>query len=65
MLARPKLTVAEIAAAGARRISVGGSLAWVAADAVARAATAIRDRGDFSALAVETDVHGLLGFGGN
>jgi hypothetical protein len=35
--------------AGAQRVSVGGSLAWVAVNAAAEAATAIRDRGDFSA----------------
>ncbi len=38
-------------AAGARRVSVGGALTWVAARAMADAAVAIRDHGDFSALA--------------
>jgi 2-methylisocitrate lyase-like PEP mutase family enzyme len=51
VLAFPGMTVDGIAAAGARRISVGGGLAWVAADALIRAATAIRDDGDFSVLA--------------
>jgi 2-methylisocitrate lyase-like PEP mutase family enzyme len=51
VLAVPGLSVAEIAAAGAQRISVGGSLTWVAVRAMADAATAIRDSGDFSALA--------------
>ncbi|HET7572698.1 MAG TPA: isocitrate lyase/phosphoenolpyruvate mutase family protein [Gaiellaceae bacterium] len=51
VLALPGLTVQEIVAAGAQRISVGGSLAWVAARALADAATAIRDEGDLSALA--------------
>jgi 2-methylisocitrate lyase-like PEP mutase family enzyme len=51
VLAVPELSVAEIAAAGAQRISVGGSLAWVAARAMADAATAIRDAGDLSSLA--------------
>jgi 2-methylisocitrate lyase-like PEP mutase family enzyme len=51
VLALPGLTVADIAAAGARRVSVGGGLTWVAAKAFADAATAIRDRGDLSALA--------------
>jgi len=51
VLALPGLSVAEVVAAGARRISVGGSLTWVAVDAMASAATAIRDRGDFSVLA--------------
>jgi 2-methylisocitrate lyase-like PEP mutase family enzyme len=51
VLARPGLSVAEITQAGAQRISVGGSLAWAAVDALVQAATAIRDRGDFSGLA--------------
>jgi len=36
--------------AGAQRISVGGSLTWVAVSAMAAAAAAIRDHGDFSSL---------------
>jgi len=51
VLALGDLTFAEIAEAGARRVSVGGGLTWVAAKALADAATAIRDEGDFSALA--------------
>jgi 2-methylisocitrate lyase-like PEP mutase family enzyme len=43
----------ELAAAGAQRVSVGGALAWVAADAFIAAATAIRDGGDFSVLSTE------------
>jgi 2-methylisocitrate lyase-like PEP mutase family enzyme len=50
VLAVPGLTVAEIVAAGATRISVGGALTWVAVGAMAAAATAIRDTGDLSAL---------------
>jgi 2-methylisocitrate lyase-like PEP mutase family enzyme len=50
VLARPHLTFAEIADAGAQRVSVGGALTWAAVDALVAAATAIRDRGDFSAL---------------
>jgi 2-methylisocitrate lyase-like PEP mutase family enzyme len=50
VLAAPGLSVAEIVDAGARRISVGGSLTWVAVKAFADAANAIRDRGDLSAL---------------
>jgi 2-methylisocitrate lyase-like PEP mutase family enzyme len=50
VLARPDLTFDEIAAAGAQRVSVGGSLTWSAVDAAAAAAEAIRDRGDFSLL---------------
>ena len=51
VLAVPELTFAELADAGARRVSVGGSLTWVAVKALADAAQAIRDSGDFAALA--------------
>ena len=51
VLALPGLSVGEIAAAGAQRVSVGGGLAWVAVKAMADAAVAIRDSGDLSALA--------------
>jgi 2-methylisocitrate lyase-like PEP mutase family enzyme len=50
VLARPNLSFAEIAGAGAQRVSVGGGLTWVAVRALADAAAAIRDDGDFSAL---------------
>jgi 2-methylisocitrate lyase-like PEP mutase family enzyme len=50
VLARPTLTFAEIAGAGAQRVSVGGALTWTAVSAFVDAATAIRDRGDFSLL---------------
>lgn len=50
VIAVPGLSFADIAGAGAQRVSVGGSLTWVAAKAMADAATAIRDGGDFSAL---------------
>jgi 2-methylisocitrate lyase-like PEP mutase family enzyme len=50
VLARPQLTFDAIAAAGAQRVSVGGSLTWTAVSALAAAAEAIRDRGDFSVL---------------
>jgi 2-methylisocitrate lyase-like PEP mutase family enzyme len=56
VLARPTLSFAEIAAAGAQRVSVGGSLTWVAANAFATAATAIRDSGDFSSFADSDDI---------
>jgi 2-methylisocitrate lyase-like PEP mutase family enzyme len=42
--------VAEIAEAGARRISVGGALAWVAINAMIGAAERMRDHGDLSDL---------------
>jgi 2-methylisocitrate lyase-like PEP mutase family enzyme len=50
VLALPGLSVQEIAAAGGRRVSVGGSLAWVAVGAFAAAAERIRDTGDLSVL---------------
>jgi 2-methylisocitrate lyase-like PEP mutase family enzyme len=51
VLAVPSLSLADIADAGARRVSVGGSLTWVAVKAFADAAAAIRDHGDLSSLA--------------
>jgi 2-methylisocitrate lyase-like PEP mutase family enzyme len=51
VLAVPSLTVSEIFEAGAQRISVGGSLTWVAVRAMADAAGAMRDEGDLSPLA--------------
>jgi 2-methylisocitrate lyase-like PEP mutase family enzyme len=50
VLAVPSLSVAEITAAGAQRVSVGGALTWVAAKALVDAATALRE-GDLSPLA--------------
>jgi 2-methylisocitrate lyase-like PEP mutase family enzyme len=49
VLARPELSVAEIADAGGVRISLGGALAWVGVAAVGRAAERVRD-GDLSVL---------------
>jgi 2-methylisocitrate lyase-like PEP mutase family enzyme len=48
VLALGELSFAEIAGAGAQRVSVGGALVWVAVNAFAEAARAIRDGGDFS-----------------
>ncbi|MDH3582195.1 MAG: isocitrate lyase/phosphoenolpyruvate mutase family protein, partial [Hyphomicrobiales bacterium] len=50
ILATPKLTVADIADAGARRISIGGALARAAVGGFLGVARDIRKRGDFSAL---------------
>ncbi|HVA58066.1 MAG TPA: isocitrate lyase/phosphoenolpyruvate mutase family protein [Gemmatimonadaceae bacterium] len=50
VLARPDFSFDQLVEAGAKRVSVGGALAWVAARAMADAAIAIRDHGDFSAL---------------
>jgi 2-methylisocitrate lyase-like PEP mutase family enzyme len=52
VLARAGLSLDEIVGAGARRVSVGGGLTWVALGAMADAAEAIRE-GDFSALAAK------------
>jgi 2-methylisocitrate lyase-like PEP mutase family enzyme len=60
VLARPSLRFAEIAAAGAQRVSVGGALTWTAATALIRAATAIRDDGDFSQLGSGASVRDAL-----
>jgi 2-methylisocitrate lyase-like PEP mutase family enzyme len=60
VLARPGLTVGEIAEAGARRISVGGSLAWAAIAAMIAAAERIRDEGDFSGLGAPSRIRELL-----
>ena len=60
-LAQPSLSLKEIVDAGARRISVGGSLAWAAVEAMATAAEQIRDQGDFSGLAAPTRVREWLG----
>jgi 2-methylisocitrate lyase-like PEP mutase family enzyme len=56
VLARPSLSVGEIAAAGARRISVGGSLAWATVEAMAAVAVQMRDEGDLSGLRDSTKV---------
>jgi 2-methylisocitrate lyase-like PEP mutase family enzyme len=53
VLALPGLSLSEIVAAGARRVSVGGALAFVAVAAMARAAQEVRDAGDFSSLGVQ------------
>jgi 2-methylisocitrate lyase-like PEP mutase family enzyme len=50
VLARPSLSVAEIAAAGARRISVGGSLTWAATEALGEVASRMLADGDLSGL---------------
>jgi 2-methylisocitrate lyase-like PEP mutase family enzyme len=50
VLARPHLTMSEMAEAGGRRISVGSNLAWIAIGAMVTAAEQMRDQGDFSAM---------------
>jgi len=60
VLAHRRLSMSEIVDAGARRVSVGGSLAGVAAGAMAAAAQQMRDTGDFSALRTRLPVDGWL-----
>jgi 2-methylisocitrate lyase-like PEP mutase family enzyme len=52
VLALGGLSLAEIVDAGAQRVSVGGGLTWVGVSAMADAARAIRETGDFSSLGV-------------
>ena len=59
VLAVPALSAAEIFAAGAQRISLGGRLAWVAATAMVAAAERMRDEGRFPEL--DRSLDGLLG----
>jgi 2-methylisocitrate lyase-like PEP mutase family enzyme len=63
VLALPGLSLSEIVAAGAQRVSVGGGLTWVAVRALADAATAIRDAGDFSSLGAVLPLGEWLGGG--
>ena len=60
VLARPDLTVAEIADAGGQRISLGGALTWVGVAAVGRAAERVRD-GDLSVLAKGREASRYMG----
>ena len=60
VLALSNLSFAEIAEAGAQRVSVGGALTWVAVKAAADAAEAMR-LGDFSALAARVPLADWLG----
>ena len=60
VLARPGLTMAELEAAGAQRVSVGGALTWTAVEAFASAARRIYERGDFSGLASDPPLDRLF-----
>ena len=61
VLAFGDLSLAELAEAGAQRVSVGGGLTWVAMAAFADAARAIREDGDFSSLGARVPVRDWLG----
>jgi 2-methylisocitrate lyase-like PEP mutase family enzyme len=60
VLAFGDLSFGQIAEAGAQRVSVGGGLAWVSVHALAEAAQAIRETGDFSSLAVRVPLRDWL-----
>src|SRR5439155_9671455 len=60
VLAVPRLSLAAIRQAGARRVSVGGSLTWVALKAMVGAAESMRDSGDFSQLAAQLPLEAWL-----
>jgi 2-methylisocitrate lyase-like PEP mutase family enzyme len=61
VLALPGLTFAEVAEAGAQRVSVGGALTWVAAKALADAASSLRDEGDFDVLSARVPLDDWFG----
>ncbi|HEY6779719.1 MAG TPA: isocitrate lyase/phosphoenolpyruvate mutase family protein [Thermoleophilaceae bacterium] len=61
VLAHAGLSMSEIVAAGGQRVSVGGSLAWVAAAAFAGAAEQLRESGDFSVLHAPVKLREWLG----
>jgi 2-methylisocitrate lyase-like PEP mutase family enzyme len=61
VLARPGMSLDEVVGAGARRVSVGGGLTWVALSAVVDAATTVRDSGDFSSLAANLPLEDWFG----
>ena len=61
VLAPRGLRLRELVDAGARRISLGGALAWAAVAATAAAAERIRDDGDFSLLGSSERIPEWLG----
>jgi 2-methylisocitrate lyase-like PEP mutase family enzyme len=63
VLALPGPPLAEVFAAGAQRVSVGGGLTWIALEAMVKAATAIRDYGDLSALSSDLPLEDWLAGG--
>jgi 2-methylisocitrate lyase-like PEP mutase family enzyme len=60
VLARPKLSATDIFEAGAQRISLGGSLAFVAVAAMAKAAESIRGEGDFAPIKLGPELRDWL-----
>jgi 2-methylisocitrate lyase-like PEP mutase family enzyme len=60
VLARRRLSMTDIVAAGAQRVSVGSWLTMVAVDAVVEAATKMRHEGDFSLLRAPAQINEWL-----
>jgi 2-methylisocitrate lyase-like PEP mutase family enzyme len=56
VLARPNLSMSEIAEAGATRVSLGSWLTWVSVGALANVARELRDDGDFSSLSFPREI---------
>jgi 2-methylisocitrate lyase-like PEP mutase family enzyme len=61
VLALGGLSLAEIVEAGAQRVSVGGGLTWVGVAAMADAARAIQEKGDFTSLRVSVPIRDWFG----
>ena len=60
VLARSGWTMAEVADAGAQRVSVGSRLTWVALAAMVSAAEEMRDEGSFAGLEARVDLGAWL-----
>jgi 2-methylisocitrate lyase-like PEP mutase family enzyme len=60
VLALPGMSLADVVDSGAHRVSVGGGFTWVAVSAMADAARALRDVGDFSSLATRVPLDDWL-----
>jgi 2-methylisocitrate lyase-like PEP mutase family enzyme len=60
VLARPDLSMSEIAEAGAQRVSLGSWLTWVSVGALADVALRMRDDGDFSSLSFPREIREWL-----
>ena len=61
VLALGGLSFVEMVDAGAQRVSVGGGLTWVGVAAMADAARAIQENGDFTSLRVSVPIRDWLG----
>ena len=61
VLARPRLSMSELVETGAQRVSVGSWLTMMTVDALAEAATKMRDAGDFSSLRAPAQINEWLG----